>query len=438
MFSTFNKSRKWFYILYGAMFTIMLVSNILTPMIADDYLYSFGFHGNLERIDSVGDIIPSLVAHGEQLNGRYAAHFFAHLFLMMPGWIFDIVNACVFVSIVFIIHKIATYKKERNNMISLFLFGMLWLCQCQFGQVNLWLDGACNYLWSIFFGLVFVAPYIMYLLYDVTLSLPLTIPFLIIALLSGNFMENTSPVFIFVAGLCVVASKYIFKKKLRCEQILGILASIVGFVFMMIAPAEWRNKATNGSFSTIFINFGTAVGVVALMAVPLTMFTVLILRARKDEAKKPMCVVALILMLGALASNFMMVIAAYYALRSTIGFISLTLFAVTLLLSQESFEFKKTFKIISSVLVASFVFAISIGLADITRSFVLLKRNEDIMISAKENGEMVVGIPDVEPITRFSCCYRIIYVNEENPYNWPNDVMAKYYGLDCVYHDSGK
>ena len=66
----------------------------------------------------------SLVAHGEKLNGRYAAHFFAHLFLMLPGWVFDIVNSLVFVLQVFIVTQIATYKKERSNLLSLFLFGI--------------------------------------------------------------------------------------------------------------------------------------------------------------------------------------------------------------------------------------------------------------------------------------------------------------------------
>ena len=433
MLKELNKSRKFSYIIFSIMFLIMLFANMLTPIVSDDFSYCFSFYGNRERIDSVSDIFPSLIAHGEGLNGRYAAHFFAHLFLMLPGIIFDIVNSLVFVLQVFIVVRLATYKKERNNLLSLFLFGMLWLCQCQFGQVNLWLDGACNYLWSVFFGLLFIAPYIMYFLYDVLLPLPWLVPFLAIALLSGNFMENVSPAFIMIAGLLVIASKLILKKKIRYEQILGIAFSTAGFVIMMIAPGEWINKVSTGEASSILINLLVAVGMVAVMTVPLIFFGVFFVRARKDESKKAPCILAVILLLGALASDFVMVFAAYYALRSSIACTGLILFSVVFLLAQFDFEFNKKFKIISGAVAASVLIALIIAFVDISRTYILVTENEEKIIEAKESGQTSVAIPNITPWTRYSSLYRLIYIDTEEPSAWPNNVMAKYYGLDYIY-----
>ncbi len=433
MLRFFNNSKKWSFAIYVAMFSTMLIANILTPIVSDDFSYLFSFAGEKERIDSVSDIFVSLVAHGEKLNGRYAAHFFAHLFLMLPSWVFDIVNSLVFVLQVFIVTQIATYKKERSNLLSLFLFGMLWLCQCQFGQVNLWLDGSCNYLWSVFFGILFVAPYIMYLLYDVPLSLPLLVPYLIIAFLSGNFMENVSPAFIFVGGLCFLASTFIFKKKIRYEQILGIIFSTAGFVFMMVAPGEWINKVSDGEASTVITSLLVAIGMVATSGVPLIIFGVMISKLKKDKSKKPTVILAIILLMGALASNFVMVIAAYYALRSSIGCTSLILFAVVFLLAEGKFEFKGKVRFFSLVLAISISLAMLIGIADISRTFVLVSQNEKIILEAKNNGETTVKIPNIKPYTKYSSAYRLKYIDTEKYKAWPNNVMAKYYQLDRIY-----
>ena len=433
MLRHFNSSKKWSLFIYVSMFFVMVFANVLTPIISDDFTYLFSFAGNRERIESFSDIITSLIAHGEKLNGRYAAHFFSHMFLMLPGWVFDIANSAVFVFQVIIVVGIATYKKERNNLLSLFLFGMLWLCQCQFGQVNLWLDGSCNYLWSVFFGILFVAPYIMYLLYDVKLPIPLLVPYLVIALLSGNFMENVSPAFIFVAGLCFLASSFIFKKRIRYEQILGIIFSTVGFVIMMIAPGEWINKVSDGEASTIMTNLLVAIGMLATSGVPLIIFGIMISKLKKDKTKKPTVVLAVILLLGALASNFVMIIAAYYALRSSIGCTSLILFAVVFLLAEGKLEFKGKIKIFSIVLATSISLAMLIGFADITRTYVLVSRNEEVILEAKDNGETTVKIPDIKPYTKYSGAYRLKYIDTENYKAWPNNVMAKYYKLDRIY-----
>ncbi len=428
------RSPRWAYITALVLFAIMLVANILTPMASDDFSYCFSFAEGGERIDSLDDIIPSLIAHGEYMNGRYIAHYFTHLFLLLPGWVFDILNSVVFVALAVIIYKIATYKKERNNLLLAFLFGMMWLCQSDFGQVNLWLDGACNYLWAVFFGVLFIAPYLMYLLYGEELRLPWLLPFLLVSFLSGNFMENISPAFILVGGLCLLASTFILGRKIRYEQILGILFSGAGFVLMMAAPGEWINKVTDGEASTLLNTVFVAIGVLLTLALPITLSLLLLIKRIKNETwRSPTVLAALILIIGALASNFVLVIAAYYPLRCSVGCTAMILFALVFLLSGVELKLPRVGKVLCILLLVSISLSVAVGMVDITRTFILARENEKIILDARERGEREVRIRNITPFTKYSALCFLKYIDTERPDSWPNTSMAKYYGMDLIY-----
>ena len=124
---------------------LMLLLNLLTPMICDDYRYAFSFATG-ERITGVGEIIPSLAAHGHVLNGRYAPHFFVQLFAMLPEICFDAVNTAVFLLLVTGIYRLAR-GEAWDVLLLLGVFGALFLLPPVFGQNMLWMAGSCNYLW---------------------------------------------------------------------------------------------------------------------------------------------------------------------------------------------------------------------------------------------------------------------------------------------------
>lgn len=74
---------------------ILLILNYFTPMIVDDYNYSFSFSTG-QRITNPLQIIPSMLAHYNIQGGRLLVHALAQLFLMLPGWLFDIINTIGF------------------------------------------------------------------------------------------------------------------------------------------------------------------------------------------------------------------------------------------------------------------------------------------------------------------------------------------------------
>lgn len=433
MLKKFDSSRKATFVCLLSMLAIMLCANILSPAASDDFTYMYSFAPGRERIESFSDIFASLKAHGETMNGRYTAHLFAHMFLMIPGVVFDFVNSLVFVLQVFLIYKMSTFGKREKNLLLLGIFGMLWLCQSDFGQVNLWLDGACNYLWSVFFGILFLLPYVFYMLYDRTLPLPWLIPFLIIAFMQGGFMENVSPAFILMAGLFTLLSKVLFGKRIRYEQVLGIISSLGGFILMMSAPGEWINKASDGEASTLLTTSLIAFGVLLTLALPIALYVLFLRRAQAAGTNKETIVTSLIFVTGALASNFIMVVAAYYPLRCSIACTTLIIMADALLYAKIPAPVSsKPTDTASKLLLLSMALCIVIGLADITYSYVQIKSNEDYIYECKERGITEIEIPNPKRYTKYSELYFLKYIDCEDPESWPNNVMAKYYGVNSI------
>mgnify|MGYP003302294110 CR=1 FL=1 len=113
-----NESKRVVYILVGLLFLLMLICNMLTPYIADDFNYLHSFATG-ERIKSVGDIIPSMIAHAHRMNGRLIAHAFVQFFSLFPTWVFDVVNAGMFVLQILLMYLICRDNK-KNGVIKLF------------------------------------------------------------------------------------------------------------------------------------------------------------------------------------------------------------------------------------------------------------------------------------------------------------------------------
>ncbi len=433
-------------ITYLAIFLFMLICNILTPMMGDDFTYTYSFAGKRERIESIKDIFISLKAHAQYMNGRLVAHFFAHLFLMMPPIVFDAVNSLVFTAQVFIICNIANVRKRRNSLMPLGVFLFIWLCQTSFGQVNLWLDGSCNYMWATFFGMLFLMPYAKYLLHGKKMNLLYLPLHLVISFMAGAWLENVSVGFIFSAMLFSIAPKLLLKRKFRYEHFLGIMFSFAGFVFMMSAPGEALNKASGFSFKEIILTFSIALGMLASLILPLALGFHLFRRLMRKKEALPTLAAAIIFTLGALASNFIMVFASYYPLRCSVGMVVMLIAAVALLYGETGELHLGKFRVLATrlfcITCAAFLLC---GVADLTYTFVSFEKNEAYILECKENGhEGEIEVPIFKAYTKYSVRRGIKYlknraeiaeeksINPNQKRHWPNYDMSIYYGVDSL------
>ena len=147
--------------------------NIITPLsFGDDYVYSFIWEGhslyeplseNAIRISSWKDLFTSQVLHYFTWSGRIVNHTLAQFFLWSGKDIFNVCNALISLLLVSEIYwcankGIVTVKVKTGMLCGVFF--ALWAFTPKFGDIFLWLDGSCNYLWTITILIGFLLPYV--------------------------------------------------------------------------------------------------------------------------------------------------------------------------------------------------------------------------------------------------------------------------------------
>lgn len=420
-------------VLLGAMFLLMLVLNILTPKMADDFAYSYSF-ATREPLTNVFQIFPSLLAHAQNMNGRLFAHFFAQLFLMLPGGIFDVVNALVFVGQTYLIYRITLGRDRQNPLLLLALFGAAWVFTPAFGQVNLWLDGACNYLWCTAFGLLFLLPYADAFLLDKHIeSKPLQALFFPFAILAGGFLENGSAAVFGMSVLLLLLIRFIGKQRPKTYLIFGSLGAFLGYLSIYLAPAEWANKSTAFSLSVLADNFTRALEMYKELAPLLIALAVLLTLALLRKTDKKRIWLALVFVAGSLAANFMLTFAGYYPERCASSCVIFLLAADGILLqSLWQTSLREGCAALLSVVLLLFSYGAVTGSLDILRVDRAIARNAAYIEECKAAGEMNVTLPMVAAKTKYCALYDLKYLGTEVPEDWPNVSMAMYYGIDSV------
>ncbi len=167
-------------------------------------------------------------------------------------------NSLIFTGTIYLIYKISCFKKANNLMI-LGIFSTVWIFSPTFGQVFLWLDGSCNYLWPYFLSVVFILPYVNGFSNNKFIkSTAVKVLFIILSFISGAYSENSSTAFICVVVLLVFVNLVFFKVKSKISKILGIVFSFAGYITLYLSPAQWSNKSAEFSVHTLPVNFSIA------------------------------------------------------------------------------------------------------------------------------------------------------------------------------------
>ncbi len=238
-----EKTTQAKYLVFSGIFLSMLLLNMLTPMIADDYLYSVN--------NGIADIIKRLIEQYHTQNGRIVAHLFARVFLSLPKFLFNICNAAVFCVLIYLICLIARKEAEQIRITDiLFTFFLILLFVPNFGQTVLWEDGSANYLWmtTIIMGLI-----CWLTTRDHRKKAKTTEFFLIplLALCSGWSNENTGgAVILFI--LLFLLIQLLNKQRITLLQILSLIFSSLGFLILLLAPGNAvriQHFASTGSVS---------------------------------------------------------------------------------------------------------------------------------------------------------------------------------------------
>ena len=418
--------------LFAAVFLMLLFCNRHTALVADDFRYCFSFADD-SRTTALSQLLPSMAAHRHSMNGRVIAHALVQLFLMLPKPVFNVVNALFFTALVRLICRPALGRGEHNAVLAATVFGCLWVLQPEFGQVFLWLDGSVNYLWCAVFCLLWLLPWAESFLTGKEPSRPVQVLLALSSPLVGAYSENSSVALILLALVFLALRVFFDKKRVSLWMVLSLLLALCGFFFMMLAPATAANKAAEMKLSVLVSNF-VETGAFYLRFWPLLLsFALLFFLSVKNGMDLRRRVLAAVYLLGSLAGHFVLTFALYCAGRSTYIGLALLLAANALLFPPlMKTGAKKLLLGLSALCLVFTVWKVYTGVRDILRTDYLLDFNRELIEEAAANGERDIQVPRPYAHTKYSALEGLPYLNTENPTDWPNVYMAKYYGVDSI------
>ena len=245
--------KKSFAVLF-CIFCLIWFFNYCTPLIFDDYVYSYIWHTDAmgvslpdtaKRVSSLFDVFYSQYLHYFNWGGRSVAHTLAQFFLWQGKEIFNVANAVCFTILLVEIQWIIEEGKisfhfHKDDI--LWIFGTIWMFTVFMSDIFTWLTLSCNYLWTTVIVLAFLLVYEKHYLYpDSTFFkkkiILRTIFMFFFGIIVGWTNENV-PCFI---GL--VLFYYVFrisKEKKVCPLLLsGLIGLIIGYLMLVLAPGNY-------------------------------------------------------------------------------------------------------------------------------------------------------------------------------------------------------
>ncbi len=416
---------------YALIFIVMLVFNFLTPMASDDYAHYFGMEG--EHVTSLSGILHNMVIFRSETNGRVVPHFLVYLFLALPKFVFNLVNAAVPVMIGVLLSRFYARKKDLK-MLCLLLCATfsLWIFTPSFGEIYLWLTGAVNYSWGLMLDLLLIYPFFCAYTERPCAVLDekktgIRILYVLLALLTGAYSENGA-----TASICVIALLglliWIRDRKFPKYLFLVFLCAFAGFVFLMTAPATLSTRAGGDIREHIWY---CRVLTGKFMTVLLAIYAVLLILSIIGKADRKIIVISFLLVFAAGLSILVFIFAAYLPNRSFMIAVSFTILA-NLCLMSELWEKPKgrLTALLPAAAAVFFLISFPKGAADVFYLNRLQTEREEIIAAAVSEGTLDVTIPRFVTDTDYTACPEED-LSTDSSY-WYNDVVARYYHLNTV------
>ena len=437
-----NASRHGMIISSVLVFVIMFLLNSMTPYLVDDYGYMFSFADGT-RVRTLSGLVQSMVRHCFTVNGRVVAHTLEQVFLMMPKPVFNICNALMFLFVFYSAYRISNFGKGRNVFLFLAICMCYWVFVPVFGQVTLWQDGSLNYLWALGFCFLFLRPYLaLYLNEDKGFfHIPRTwysiALFILGAFLFGMYSEITSLTGILMAVGFLIACRF-HRRSLRHWLWIPVLAAVIGFLCMILMPAEQMNKAGASSIHDLLGVIPKHTGELkAWLGSLWAVWGALIVFAGIYRLNPQRLLISVAFALGSLAAHYVMIAAVFQPYRcmcTTTVFLIISCFVLVAgLLDSPSHALCKA---AIGVLSVCFLFSFVTGIFDIHAVYSRSKERDRSAAEQILEGKQEIVLDIIYGSTEYSGVRYLKDLDLENPDTWPNTGMAKYYGVARVIgHD---
>lgn len=408
--------------------TLMLLLNLHTPLMMDDYDYSFSWATG-ERLAGVLDIAASQAAHYRLWGGRSVVHFLAQLFLYWGKPVFNVANTAVYLLLLCEMTALAGKRGQGFDWrMPLVAHALLMLTVPFFGTVFLWLDGACNYLWGTALALV---PLLIVKsereggFFDAELSrgwiaLPL-------CFLAGWTNENTA-----CGVLAAVLLLTVFDKlrggRVRAWRVAALIAQALGVALVLLAPGNFARagaETSRGMMAELAYRFAvTSYCLLRYAGIPAVLTLIALLAARRKKAAvraKTVCV----LLGAALLSAYALLGSPQISDRSLTAVVVLTISALLAVWADlVGGPDRRDLPVLAAFAVCLAFMGGGAVRSVRSHETAWLAQTEAIEAAAAA-GETDVTAASVPKTSRFTMDITL----EESPDAWPNSTLSKYYGV---------
>lgn len=429
------------------LFGVMQFFNMSTHLAADDYAYNFVFiddgtnvAGNFvtgERLSSVSDILRSMQAHYNTINGRVVIHFLVQLMMLAGKSVFNVLNSLMFVALIMLMYLHCKGRAKQHNAT---LFVMLALAVWSFapglGVTVFWLDGSVNYLWGSVIRLAVLLPFRFY--YDsgkCGKTIPMVFFMAVASFVAGATNENTSAAFV---GLCVL---FMVLYKLRGQKLpawgfSSIISAVCGYAFMVFAPATFGRMNDMGGILKLKYIAVMACNSIEVFCPYVAVFIIVALVlyfTGKDKTKLNILLPACY-MLAAFAGDAVMLFSPYFPERAWFGMHVAAIVSVGMLVYQLKVSERFVRQCVS---VAAVFWAIwgSYSVARTAYDAYIVDSKFDARDAYIEEqiaqGNYDITVRLISPEEKRSPHYGVADLYD-NPESRINKDMAKYYGLNSI------
>ena len=409
----------------------MFILNHYTTLIVDDYGYSFSLG---HRTRNIVDILQSQYHHYFEWGGRVIVHTIAQFFLMFDKSVFDIANTFAYLAMVLVVYFHAVGKFKFYPLLLLLINLLFFLCMPAFGQVFLWVVGACNYLWGPLLVFLYLVPYrLQYSCENSLISNKiLALLFGVFGIIAGWTNENLGLTLTFVIAVFMFLYWHEHKKVyLWC--VCGLIGASIGAVALILAPGNFVRMEVGDFEINVFKNFIDITRQMFrgdFLLLPLSIFLSFLVFCKKNADFK----IIGVYILGMLVSMYVMLGAPYFANRAKLGTLAFAIIACCNLYTYLDFTLIKLKKVIA-ILVVLMIGVTASEFKEARSDIKDYKIRNDAKVAhvlkEKSLGHMDIIVEPNYPETRYAAPYGLGDISEDVKH-WTNTGFAKYYGVNTV------
>lgn len=416
-------------------FFVLLAFNVVTPMIADDYNYSFSFHTG-QRITSLLQIPDSMYDHYQIQGGRLVVHALAQMLLMLPPLVFDVLNAGMFVLFSWLLYRFGFERGQNSPAAYLLLLAGMWWFLPMPGQTFLWVVGSANYLWGAAISLGWLLCFYKLAERNAPAGPLRTVGMTVWAFFAGWCNENTSAAVLLAAGLLmlILLTEH---KRWRVWMVTGCMAGFVGWLVMVLSPGNAARAAREGagamSLSALVSRTVNCTVQLQKMALPLVaIFGALLVLGILNKTPRGILLRASTLFVAGVAANYAMVGTADYADRAGFGVVALLL-ASCMVLLRPALHSGQGVLVQAGAGAAALVLVLGLlpTFIPVYQDFRTWQSRQQEVQQQAAAGVKDVTANAIRSKSEYSVFYQLSDLTED-PDHWANIAYAKYFGLDSV------